>query len=208
MATTAPAGDDPELRAEQDYLDLAHGALSAMHTRARALLEDLRDAGHPDLDYQAALMHRIAVLAESPRPLLFGRIDEEAGPSWHIGRRHVEDQEGDPVVIDWRAPVAVPFYQARADNVLGLSRRRQVMVDRAKVIAVADDLFGRLDGDSSTTRLRGGRSESLSGKAVVRRAAGRNRGFALTASLVRVWFRRAQAAAVSRPICWTSIRSI
>jgi DNA helicase IV len=156
MATTAPAGDDPELRAEQDYLDLAHGALSAMHTRARALLEDLRDAGHPDLDYQAALMHRIAVLAESPRPLLFGRIDEEAGPSWHIGRRHVEDQEGDPVVIDWRAPVAVPFYQARADNVLGLSRRRQVMVDRAKVIAVADDLFGRLDGDSSTTRLRGG----------------------------------------------------
>jgi DNA helicase IV len=154
--TAESAADDPELRVEQDYLNASHAALSAMHTRARALLDDLRDAGHPDLDYQAALMHRIAVLAESPRPLLFGRIDEEAGPSWHIGRRHVEDQEGDPVVIDWRAPVAMPFYQARSGNALGLTRRRQVMVDRAKVIAVADDLFGRGDGDPSTTRLRGG----------------------------------------------------
>src|ERR1019366_4187714 len=107
-------------------------------------------------DYQAALMHRIAVLAESRRPLLFGRIDEEAGPSWHIGRRHVEDTEGDPVVVDWRAPVSTPFYQARAENALGLARRRQGMVDRAKVIGVADDLFGRHDGDPSRTRLRGG----------------------------------------------------
>jgi DNA helicase IV len=152
----APLDEDPELRLEQDYLDLARAALAAMHRRAKALLDDLRDAGHPDLDYQAALMHRIAVLAESPRPLLFGRIDEEAGPSWHIGRRHVEDTEGDPVVVDWRAPVSMPFYQARAENALGLARRRQVMVDRAKVIAVADDLFGRHDGDPSRTRLRGG----------------------------------------------------
>jgi DNA helicase IV len=152
----APPDEDPELRLEQDYLDLAHAALAAMHRRAKALLDDLRDAGHPDLDYQAALMHRIAVLAESQRPLLFGRIDEEAGPTWHIGRRHVEDTEGDPVVVDWRAPIAMPFYQARAENALGLARRRQVMVDRAKVIAVADDLFGRHDGDPSRTRLRGG----------------------------------------------------
>jgi DNA helicase IV len=156
MVTEPSAAEDPELRAEQDYLNLAHAALLAMHKRAKALLEDLRDAGHPDLDYQAALMHRIAVLAESPRPLLFGRIDEEAGPSWHIGRRHVEDKEGDPVVVDWRAPIAMPFYQARAENTLGLTRRRQVMVDRMKVVAVADDLFGRHDGDPSSTRLRGG----------------------------------------------------
>jgi DNA helicase IV len=156
MVTGTDSDTDPEIRAEQDYLDLSHAALSAMHRRAKALLEDLRDAGHPDLDYQAALMHRIAVLAESPRPLLFGRIDEEAGPSWHIGRRHVEDQEGDPVVVDWRAPVSTPFYRARVDDALGLARRRQVMVDRGRVVAVADDLFSRNDGDPSSTRLRGG----------------------------------------------------
>jgi DNA helicase IV len=148
--------EDPELRAEQDYLDQAHRALSAMRERAEGLLDDLRRAGQPDLDYQAALAHRVAVLGESPRPLLFGRIDETAGPSWHIGRRHVEDELGDPVVVDWRAPVSMPFYRARVEEALGLQRRRQVMVDRRRVVAVADDLFGGAQGELSGTRLRGG----------------------------------------------------
>jgi DNA helicase IV len=154
--TGEAALDDPEVSAEQDYLDRAHADLAAMRQRSTALLAELRGAGNPDLDYVAALQHRIAVLAESPRPLLFGRIDEEAGPSWHIGRRHVEDTAGEPVVVDWRAPVSVPFYRARVEEALGLTRRRQVMVDRRRVIAVADDLFGRDIGDLSGSRLRGG----------------------------------------------------
>lgn len=155
--TIGPVTDeDPELRTEQDHLDHAHASLAAMRRRAEALLKELREAGQPDLDYQAALIHRVAVLAESARPLLFGRIDEELGHTWHIGRRHVEDTRGDPVVIDWRAPVATPFYQARMENALGLRRRRQVMVDRQRVVAVADDLFSRREGDTSGTRLRGG----------------------------------------------------
>ena len=156
MVTPSAADADPELIAEQDYLDLAHQALSDMRARAAGLLDDVRSAGNPDLDYQAALVHRVSVLSESPRPLLFGRIDEESDRSWHIGRRHVEDQLGDPVVVDWRAPVSTPFYRARADDAQGLKRRRQVMVDRRKVIAVADDLFGGADADGSGTRLRGG----------------------------------------------------
>jgi len=151
----SPRGD-PELAAEQEHLDYSHDALRAMRVRAEALLNDLRGAGNPDLDYQAALVHRVNVLADSPRPLLFGRIDEEKGGSWHIGRRHVEDQEGDPLVVDWRAPISMPFYRARVEDALGLKRRRQVMVDRRKVISVADDLFGGPDVDVSATRLRGG----------------------------------------------------
>jgi DNA helicase IV len=148
--------DDPEVRHEQEYLNYAHQSLSAMRAHAEALLHDLRSAGQPDLDYQAALAHRVAVLGESARPLLFGRIDEETGPSWHIGRRHVEDDRGDPVVVDWRAPVSMPFYRARVEEALGLRRRRQVMVDRRQVVAVADDLFGDGHDELSGTRLRGG----------------------------------------------------
>ena len=124
----------------------------------RQLLADLIAAGNPDLDYVAALSRRVWLLADSPRPLLFGRIDEEDGPTWHIGRRHVEDIRSDPVVVDWRAPVAVPFYRASAKDHLGLARRRQIMVDRHAVVAVADDLFGGVGGDddATTTRLRGG----------------------------------------------------
>jgi DNA helicase IV len=147
---------DPELRAEQAYLSQALRALAAMRQRSTALLDDLRSAGNPDLDYQAALVRRVGLLADSPRPLLFGRIDEEDGPSWHIGRRHVEDDRADPVVVDWRAPISMPFYRAKAGDELGLARRRQIMVDRDVVLSVADDLFGGVDGDGSTTRLRGG----------------------------------------------------
>jgi DNA helicase IV len=154
--TDSVTTEDPELRTEQDYLDEAHRSLAAMRERAEGLLRDLRSAGQADLDYQAALAHRVAVLGESNRPLLFGRIDEESGPSWHIGRRHVEDRLGDPVVVDWRAPVSMPFYRARVEDALGLKRRRQVMVDRRQVLAVADDLFGESSGDASGTRLRGG----------------------------------------------------
>jgi DNA helicase IV len=147
---------DPEVLAEQAYLDDAHAALSDMRRRAEGLLDDVQRAGNPDLDYQAALTHRVAVLGESNRPLLFGRIDGQHGESWHIGRRHVEDLRGDPVVVDWRAPISVPFYRARSGDAHGLKQRRQVMVDRKTVVAVADDLFGTSDADVSGTRLRGG----------------------------------------------------
>jgi DNA helicase IV len=155
MTSTTPP-PDPELAAEQTFLDEALAALVAMRDRSERLLQDLIAAGSPDLDYVAALSRRVSLLADSPRPLLFGRIDEEDGPTWHIGRRHVEDTEADPVVIDWRAPVAVPFYRASVKDSLGLARRRQIMVDRASVLAVADDLFGGAGDDAQTTRLRGG----------------------------------------------------
>lgn len=152
----APPLPDPEVQGEQDYLDVALTSLAAMRERAEGLLQELIAAGNPDLDYVAALSRRVALLADSPRPLLFGRIDEETGGTWHIGRRHVEDKRADPVVVDWRAPVAVPFYRASVRDPLGLVRRRQIMVDRRSVMAVADDLFDGTDKELGTTRLRGG----------------------------------------------------
>jgi DNA helicase IV len=155
MSVATPPSD-PEIAAEQAALDHALSSLAAMRQRAEGLLRDLIAAGNPDLDYVAALSRRVSLLAESPRPLFFGRIDEEDGPTWHIGRRHVEDTRSDPVVIDWRAPVAVPFYRASAKDALGLARRRQIMVDRRAIVAVADDLFGVAGDENSGTRLRGG----------------------------------------------------
>jgi DNA helicase IV len=152
----ASAPSDPEVVAEQAALEHALSSLASMRQRAEKLLHELIGAGNPDLDYVAALSRRVALLADSPRPLLFGRIDEEDGPTWRIGRRHVEDTRSDPVVIDWRAPVAVPFYRASAKDSLGLARRRQIMVDRTAVVAVADDLFGGPGDEAASTRLRGG----------------------------------------------------
>jgi DNA helicase IV len=50
-------------------------------------------------------------------------IDRVDGDLYYIGRRHVHDQNLDPVVIDWRAPVAEAFYQASWDDPWELERR-------------------------------------------------------------------------------------
>ena len=69
----------------------------------------------------------------------FGRIDQR-GPGgeqerWYIGRRHIEDAEHDPVVVDWRAPVAAPFYRATAIDPLGVDFRRRFTLDQTGAVA-------------------------------------------------------------------------
>src|SRR5688572_23890462 len=73
----------------------------------------------------AARAERLRSLAADPGvPPFFGRTDTDT-ETFHIGRRHVRDDAGDPVVIDWRAPMSRPFYQASAADPQGLVRRRR-----------------------------------------------------------------------------------
>src|SRR5579872_7300538 len=138
MSRPIVASGDPEIALEQGHLDRSHRGLEAMRRRAAQLLADLQAAGQPDLDYVAALTHRVSQLQDSRRPLLFGRIDDEGGETWRIGRRHVEEADheaGDVLVVDWRAPISTPFYRASPADPLGLKRRRQIMVDGRLVVA-------------------------------------------------------------------------
>ncbi|MGA8117874.1 MAG: AAA family ATPase [Actinocatenispora sp.] len=51
--------------------------------------------------------------------------EDNAGTSFHIGRRHVTDDGGEPLVIDWRAPVSRAFYKASVREPMGVARRRR-----------------------------------------------------------------------------------
>ncbi len=147
-----------EMQAEQAAIDKAYACLASMRHKAEGLLTDLRAAGKPDPDLEFALSRRIKLLTDSNRPLVFGRIDRADGEVWHLGRRHVEDPASDPVVIEWRVPVAMPFYRARPSDPLGLVRRRQLMVEGGRLISFADDEF-RAEGaaqDGEVSRIRGG----------------------------------------------------
>jgi len=62
--------------------------------------------------------------------------------SFHIGRLAVADEDSEPVVIDWRAPVAEPFYRATGREPMGLARRRHFVVEGRRVLALEDELFG------------------------------------------------------------------
>jgi DNA helicase IV len=79
----------------------------------------------------------------------FGRIDQK-GPSgeaerWYIGRRHIEDAAHDPVVVDWRAPIAAPFYRATAVDPLGVDFRRRFTLAPVGAADGGVDLTAYLD---------------------------------------------------------------
>ncbi len=80
----------------------------------------------------------------------FGRIDEDpasigTSDRWYIGRRHIEDAQHDPVVIDWRAPIAAPFYRATVHDPLGVAHRRRFMMADGQITSYLDEQLDNPD---------------------------------------------------------------
>jgi DNA helicase IV len=134
---------DPVLAEEQAHLERAREQLRRMRAAADAL--DAVTASDP---LNAALLshvlaRRVASLQDDPRTsLFFGRIDATTDigeETFHIGRRHVSDEGGDPVVVDWRAPVSTAFYRASPTDPMGVHLRRRFGVDRGRLTAYEDE---------------------------------------------------------------------
>ncbi len=147
-----PEPAHPEHAQEQARLDQAHAHLEAMQARA----DDTRAAAdravrdENTVDARIAQWHmqkRQVALRERSGPLCFGRIDD-GSDHWHIGRRHVEDGEGNPFVVDWRAPVAAPFYRATAVDPCGLEHRRRYSTVERELIAIFDEDLTDPDAES------------------------------------------------------------
>src|SRR5688500_20251264 len=73
--------------------------------------------------------------------LVFGRLDLRDGETRHIGRLGLRDEEYHPLVIGWRAPGAAAFYQATAEEPMGVLRRRGSRSRGQAVLDVEDDLL-------------------------------------------------------------------
>jgi DNA helicase IV len=131
-----------ELEREQAHIDAAYVFLAAMRERTRKLVEEGQFGDSVDEEIlRAELRDRLSRLGDTNSPLTFGRIDGDAGDSFHIGRRHVRDESGEPVVIDWRAPVAMPFYRATIHDPLDLRLRRRFVLDGRSLVDLFDEDF-------------------------------------------------------------------
>jgi DNA helicase IV len=152
------AGERAHLKRSREYLHL-------MRENVLSLAENPMAGDPVSLEYlKADLYLRAEALKDLPdSPLFFGRLefselalaDEDfagAGPfeqALHIGRRHVHDLDGTPVVLDWRAPVSRPFYRASQSDPMGLTLRRRFGFSGGALTAYEDERFS-LDGGTRT----------------------------------------------------------
>jgi DNA helicase IV len=99
---------------------------------------------------------RLSDLDIGDTPLLFGRLDMEDAARWYVGRIAVEDDHHTPLVVDWRAPVAEPFYRATAVEPMGVVRRRHLITRKGReVIGLDDEVFDQQTADSEGLQVAG-----------------------------------------------------
>jgi DNA helicase IV len=168
---TPPSGANDDTAAEQDYLTLLYRHLDERRRyTAQRLAEVLRGAtaGTPqalsERDAAAAMYaDQLATLDGVEQGLCFGRLDlhsngdgsDVAGEERrYIGRLGLLDEERDyePLLIDWRAPAARPFYTATAASPEGVRRRRHIRTRSRRVLSVEDEVLDLNSAEQDPTR--------------------------------------------------------
>src|SRR3954468_18690553 len=105
---------------------------------------------------KAELFRRAQALLDDPdTPLFFGRIDRADGSErFYVGRRHVRDERGDPVVVDWRADISRAFYRAGASERMGIGLRRRFGFSHGAMTSLEDEHLDVGDArDPATSRI-------------------------------------------------------
>ena len=144
----------PDLAAEQDFIEHAYRCLEISRDAAwrmrnlhEGTLGGTFQARYERDVFDEAVVNRLTQLDLGNAALVFGRIDRMAETpdgleTFHIGRLAIADEESEPVVVDWRAPVAEPFYRATGREPMGLVRRRHFAVQGRTLLGLEDELFG------------------------------------------------------------------
>jgi DNA helicase IV len=150
-----------EISHEQRYLDLLYTRLDELRARAEGQLAGVLHAGggtqqaRTERDGLAAGgAGRLAQLDAAEEGLCFGRLDLAEGERRYVGRIGILDEGGDfePLLLDWRAPAARPFYVATSAAPQGVRRRRSIRTRFRTVVGVDDDVLdldAAADGDTS-----------------------------------------------------------
>ncbi len=142
-STRLVQSEDQILTDERAHLAHARAALRRMRERAERL--EAHGANAVSTEYlKAALWHRAQSLVDNPTtPLFFGRIDHADPPErFYVGRRHVQDADGEPLVVDWRAGISRSFYRASRAMPYGLSLRRRFGFQHGELTAYEDEPLG------------------------------------------------------------------
>ncbi|HLL64765.1 MAG TPA: AAA family ATPase [Micromonosporaceae bacterium] len=152
-----------KLDTERAHLTASRAALRRMRERTQVLFatgDKVAGDAYTAEQLGRHLSRRVAELADDPdTPLFFGRLDIETGPRhpdpgrFHIGRRHVTDDAGEPMVLDWRAPLSRSFYRASAKDPEGVTIRRRFGFDRGELTSFEDEHLDRGEELGTASRI-------------------------------------------------------
>ncbi len=145
-----------EIAREQGYVTMLYDVLGRARGRADGGLRRVHRGPTTETDQAAterdsfarSYAARADQLSRVERGLCFGRLDATDGTTAYIGRLGLFDDDHEPLLIDWRAPVAQPFYRATTADPMGIVRRRHIRLSGRRVVAVDDDVLdlAALDG--------------------------------------------------------------
>ena len=149
---------------------MLYGHLDGLRDRAQGrLAQTLRQTGgtpqaRTERDVNAVMYtQRIAQLDAAENGLCFGRIDFHDAEPRYVGRMGIRDEADDyePLLLDWRAPAARPFYLATPVSPDGVRRRRHIKTLRREVIRLDDEVLDLADAG------RDGLADGLTGEAAL-----------------------------------------
>ncbi|MEV4344951.1 AAA family ATPase [Actinoplanes sp. NPDC049596] len=151
-----PAFDlDTELADERRHLTESRAALARMRGRAEALFstgDKVAGDAYTAEQLGRHMARRVKELADDPTtPLFFGRLDIDDA-AYHVGRRHVTDDAGEPMVLDWRAPLSRSFYRASVRDPQGVAVRRRFGFVKGELTSFEDEHLDR--GEELGTKSR------------------------------------------------------
>ncbi|MET7640200.1 hypothetical protein [Streptomyces sp. NPDC005438] len=140
-----------EIEKEQSYVSMLYGRLDQMREEERRYLNEAlapTSSGHQARTEREATVGRraraLARLTGVEEGLCCGRIDlenPERNPPRYVGRVGIRDERDDfrPLLVDWRAPAARPFYTATAASPEGVRRRRHLATRGRTVTGLHDE---------------------------------------------------------------------
>src|SRR5450755_1195167 len=129
---------------------MLYGRLDSNRERASARLATvMRENGgthqaRSERESQTVMYFRqIAQFDAAENGLCFGRLDFDDGQPRYIGRIGLRDESGEyePLLMDWRAPAARPFYLATAASRDGVRRRRHIKTRTRTVTGLDDEVL-------------------------------------------------------------------
>ena len=138
-----------QLHEEQQAVNRAYARLDTLRSEARERLDTVRAMGSHGSPTQRTERDSFATMYEDrlmqlravEDRLVFGRLDNSAGQRRYIGRIGLSTASHEPLLTDWRAEAARPFYEATPSHRGDIVLRRHITLRFREVVGVEDEVL-------------------------------------------------------------------